>query len=178
MDAINNAQIIIVTKNEMSVTWQPWNISQNYWFYKSVLEGWEIVAESPTSIVFERRRGVGPGWQSIGCSVSADHRIIIVDTHITGFYEINLHYKYEGQSRTLIFIQNNISFAANSGGYISLNPNKNNTIFPVYADLGRDAGNEFTAKTIGIGVGQLEVLSCSGRKMPNIDSRIMYSIIN
>jgi hypothetical protein len=128
----NNApDVVVTTARSMSVDWQPWSLSSNYWFYKPILQQYTPEQTSPTTIVWKKTRPVI--WGSVKCEVNNEGApYFALPGGGAGLYEIRLSMsKLLHDSRGLLFIKNNISQVTDRDGYISLNTEKGFYEFPV-----------------------------------------------
>lgn len=156
---LQNADIIISTRLIASRDWQPWSISQNYWFYENLFNHWSVVALSPTTLVWQKNKLVLPSV-IINCQpeLSPQGTVLKLNVPKAAYYEISLHYNMLSSSRSLFMIQNNISFAWDAAGYISLNPNKTDIKFPAYFKVAGE--NNLQTKIIGNSDSHLKISSC------------------
>ena len=46
-ESLSRADIIISTRYKTSTTWQPWNLTMNFWFYDELISRWEPKQTSP-----------------------------------------------------------------------------------------------------------------------------------
>ncbi len=163
---IGGADYAITTRYDSSPVWQPWSISQNYWFYREVFQDFSPVAYSPAVVVWERRRS-GRKFPDIGCSVAADGRNISIRSIVEGIYEVTLRYSAPGSGRRIVMLQNNLSFGAGAGGFVSLNPKNTAAILPVL--LKPSDGGQFMLKTFGRSGAEARIEACSARKIELLD---------
>jgi hypothetical protein len=132
---LQSADTIISTRYSTSPMWQPWNLSQNYWFYENLLRDWTpYYTLSPTTVVWHKSENKRQ-FKDINCIFNNNESpSLLLQAQDSGFYEIEMQYNFSGNSRSLIMVRNNISFGGDVGGYISINPNATNVKFPVYIE--------------------------------------------
>lgn len=128
----NPPDLVVTSPRSMSIDWQPWSLSFNYWFYKPLLQFYTPVKTSPTTIVWKKNNSV-TSWESVKCEVkNGKSPYFNLPESSSGFYEIDLNLKERSHSnRTLLLVKNNLSNVAARDGYISLNPQKLHFQFPV-----------------------------------------------
>lgn len=124
-------KLIITTRYSTSPMWQPWNISENFWFYERLFEGWQPVMTSPTTVLWKpgSHFNFGPMQK---CRYDSDSKILVLPDAGAGFHKVALEYKLESSSRSLLLIKNNISFPFDANGFVSLNPKQVLAHFPVF----------------------------------------------
>lgn len=130
--ANNEPGYYITTKASFSPDWQPWNLSQNYWFYKPILEKYSPIAYSPATIVWKRNDKLNMMKNKIDCVVNKDRTSFSLISPERGFYELTIEYSVNSSGRILLLVENNISFASDSFGKVSLDPILTRSTFPVY----------------------------------------------
>ena len=94
-DSLKKADLIITTRYSTSTTWQPWNLSQNYWFYDDLIANWAPILTSPTTIVWKRAHDRS-AFLRVACHVSADENSFTLPQSALGFYRITLGYSSVG----------------------------------------------------------------------------------
>ena len=125
------ADMVISTRYEASPNWQPWSLTQNYWFYQTLLEGWVPSVSSPTTVIWHRV--VHPRvLQSVDCRIDQNGSSLILVAPHAGFYDIDLKYAFSGVRRSIVLVKNYISYGLDAGGYASVDPRGTNAQFPVY----------------------------------------------
>lgn len=135
-DGIQNADMVITTRPNsypLASKWQPWSISSNYWFYQILFKSYDYISASPKTFIWKKSNFI-PVDKTIPCFVLRENNktyLNILDS-FPGFYEVNINYKDALGRRHLIMMQNNINYAMDSNGFISINPNLESTIFPAY----------------------------------------------
>lgn len=161
-ERLEKADIIISTRFATSSEWQPWNLSQNFWFYDELLSRWAPDFISPTSVIW--RRVARPREHiDVACRISPERDKIILEPALAGYYRVMLDYRFSGGRRNLLLVKNNISFGGDAGGYVSISPTGSHTVIPVLID--QDSGNMFDSKVIGKGSHRLVIESCKAQKI-------------
>lgn len=161
---LDGAGLIISTKYSTSPTWQPWNFSQNYWFYERLVKGWSPYYHSPKTVIWTKDDSPR-SFASADCS--ANDRGITLNATQAGFYELDIAYQFSGAGRFLTMMRNNISFGSDAEGYISLDPKGTNAKLPVYVK--NPGATSFDMKVIGKGNYRFHIQSCSAIHIPAID---------
>lgn len=166
--------LVISTSHAASPAWQPWNLSQNYWFYRELLLNWSPSASSPSTIVWHRNDS-SRTFQAVACRVDGPSRLIITrGTTEPALFETDISYRVSGNGRFLLMVRNNISVGEDANGYVSLDPSQTHARVPVYIA----GASEETLDVKAIGNAdpasfQLEFLSCSARRFDSIPSEFL-----
>lgn len=168
---IADADLIVTTRFATSPTWQPWNLSQNFWFYEDLLSNWAPDFVSPTTIVW-RKTDKSREYENVNCQVSNDGSSFSLDSEDIGFYKVTLNYSLTGAGRYLLMVQNNISFGADADGYVSLPPESSTATIPTL--ITKDSGNVFKAKIVGSDNIDLKMKSCSAKKIAYSNEEVLY----
>lgn len=164
-----SADIIVSTKYSTSPLWQPWSFSQNFWFYEELLVHWMPVFESPSSVVW-RKTAQPRNFSRVACQVTNDGNGIVVGDGDDGFYAVTLQYSSSGAGRRLIMMRNNISFADDAGGYVSIPPAGSEIKIPV---LVTKRNNNFESKVVGSDKVRLTIDACSAEKINFKDDNVL-----
>ena len=159
-DSLKKADLIITTRYSTSTTWQPWNLSQNYWFYDDLIANWAPILTSPTTIVWKRAHDRS-AFLRVACHVSPDENSFTLPQSAPGFYRITLGYSSVGGGRHLLMVRNNISYGADAGGFLSLMPGNHIATFPVL--LSSEEIEVFNLKVIG--EAHAEISSCTADRV-------------
>jgi hypothetical protein len=163
---MQNADIVISTRrtNFEAKIWQPWNLSQNYWFYESLLSKYSISFVSPNTIVW-RQTGIATPMKNFPCEPVhiAGNTALKVTIPSSGYYEVDMKYKANGNSRSLVMVQNHINFGSDSDGYISINPKTNQAKFPAYFKATEHA--LLNIKVVGNKDTSIEVSTCTAKQI-------------
>lgn len=169
--ALQSADIIISTRSSTSPEWQPWSLSQNYWFYEGLLRDWTPSFMSPTTIVW-RKSEHSRLFKNVDCTVANNgSRSLSIASQKPGFYEIDMQYSASRSGRFITMIRNNISFGADAGGYISINPKATKVKFPAYIE---GAGPVvLDVKVIGNDNYFFDIKSCAVKQIPTTDGEIL-----
>lgn len=169
-DSIRDADLVVTTRYKLSTDWQPWNLSQNYWFYDELFKNWEIVTQSPTTIIWKRAERVNNSH--IVPSTIGAHGELRINVPKSGFYKIELRYKLHCSSRCLLMLQNNISFAADADGFVSVDPKGDNVVYPVYAMAAGE--NIFKQKVVNGNLNDFLVLNCTVSTIPSFSNEVLH----
>ena len=167
---LQGADVIISTRYSTSPMWQPWLLSQNYWFYENLLRDWTPSTLSPTTIVW-RKNEHSRQFKDVDCTVGTMAQSLILRTQEPGFYEIDMRYSFYGSGRHLMMVANNISFGADANGYVSVDPKAARVKFPVYIDKAGDAILE--TKVIGNANYNFDIKSCAARLIPAVSEEVL-----
>lgn len=168
---MDNADIITTTRYRLSPIWQPWNLSQNYWFYDKLFREWDIVGQFPTNLIW-RKLSKPREFIVVPCEVDPVARVIRLNVLRSGFYRVELDYDLATENRRLLMLQNNISFAPDAKGYVSVEPTGRTVIFPVYIPSPNE--NELHAKVVNGRLEELSVRSCKASAIPEISSEVLH----
>lgn len=171
---LQSADTIISTRYSTSPAWQPWNLSQNYWFYEYLLKNWTPLYLSPATIVWQKSESTRPS-KSIDCHF--DHKgipLLMLNAQDSGFYEIEMEYNFSGTGRALIMVRNNLSFGADAGGYVSIDPKARRVKFPVYIPKAGVAPLDI--KFIGTSYNNFQINSCSAQKISLVDGEVLHIV--
>ena len=168
--SIDQADIVITTRYDASPKWQPWNVSQNYWFYDELFAGWAPVAQSPATVVWRKIDSTRPS-KKVACEISNDGKAFAVNAE-PGFYRVTLTYSSSSAGRYLLMVRNNINFAWDGGRYFSLDPSATRAIFPVLVSVAD--GNQFDLKTISYAGAEFAIHSCAAQTIEFHDQEILH----
>lgn len=166
-----DADIIISTRYNTS-RWQPWNLSQNYWFYEELIEHWTPHEMSPTTVVWRKNDG-RRNYKTVGCIVDENARSVIIDAPVVGFYDLEMRYTFNATGRSLLMIRNNVSFGSDAGGYVSLNPKGSIVKLPVY--MPQAGSNNLDIKVVGSSDYVLKLSGCVARQIIFNYDEIMHT---
>lgn len=171
---LQRADIIISTRSSISPEWQPWNLSQNYWFYENLLSDWVAYRVSPTTIVWKKhKREQLRLFKAVDCTVVSINGLpsLILTVADTGFYEIDMQYKFFGNGRFLTMIRNNISFGGDANGYVSIDPKATSVKFPVYFE--KAGAVTLDTKIVGNIDFNFDIKSCAAKHIPIMGNDIL-----
>lgn len=165
------ANVIISTRNSTSPIWQPWNLSQNYWFYENLLRDWALSALSPTTIVWRKSKH-SRRLEDVNCSVGSNgSRLLTIRAQGPGFYEIDMQYHFHGSGRYLTMVRNNISFGADANGYVSIDSKATRVKFPVYIE--NASATTLDIQVIGDANFIFDIKSCAAKYIPAINEEVL-----
>nr|VFK11739.1 MAG: hypothetical protein BECKLPF1236B_GA0070989_10247 [Candidatus Kentron sp. LPFa] len=168
---VDDADLVITTRYRLSRDWQPWNLSQNYWFYDELFKKWEVVGYSPTTVIWSKTDNHRE-FDPIPCTVDAVAKTIRLNVLRSGFYRVVLDYELSTKKRRLLMFQNNISFAPDAKGYISVDPAGSSVIYPVY--ISSLNSSELNTKVVGGTQEELLLHRCEASSIPNISSEVLH----
>jgi hypothetical protein len=124
---------VITSSQQVSGLWFGWNLSANWWFYKTLLQNYEYQQTSP-STYFWSKRSEADVWPSVGCHIENDAtgRGVVIEADHVGYYEVTLARSGTQvlNSRSLLLVKNNLNYAF-IDGYVSINPHAQEQSFPV-----------------------------------------------
>lgn len=158
---LDSVEWVVSTRHITSPEWLSWNLSQNYWFYRKLFRSFTPVLLSPATILWKRHTASPPPAKELGCTINKQGNGLIVNAPTAGFYEVETHYRVQGSGRSLIMLQNHISYGADAGGRLSINPFDSTVIFPVYLD--EPGSRELMATVIGNTNVSVAFESCKAR---------------
>jgi len=165
------ADTLISTRYGFIPDWQPWNLSQNFWFYEELLSKWEPDYISPTTIVW-RKIGKPREQKIIGCQVSGKKNSFSLESEAEGFYAVTLNYTVTGSGRYLLMLKNNISYAADADGYVSLPPGNSSASIPVL--IKHESGNIFDTKIVGNNNIRIDIESCTAKEIAFTNDDVLH----
>jgi hypothetical protein len=99
--ALKDAEVIITTLNSTAPEWQPWNLSQNFWFYDELLKNWTPNGLSPTTVVWHKNENTR-SFKSVDCYSGSDSNTFSLSVQEPGFYRVELNYNFSGRGRHLL----------------------------------------------------------------------------
>lgn len=161
-----DADKIVSTRFRVSPSWQPWNISQNFWFYEELLNKWEPGFISPTTVVW-RRINAPRRDPVVPCHV-LDNTTVVLAADSDGYYKVRLSYATSGSGRFLLMMRNNISFR----GYMSL-PTIDRGHVAIPARVTADTGTVFDLKVVGNPSVTAVVETCEARKIEFANEEVL-----
>jgi hypothetical protein len=158
------ADVVITSARVVSNEWLDWNVSANYWLYKTLFEFYTPVFYAPTTIVWEKDGKVRGQWRSVNCAAVEDK--ILLDAPTPGYYEVTLtsQTQHLTSSRYLTMFENNMNYSVFEIGKISLSPHQNTQMFPVFAAT--TGKNEFEFEVRPRGTVKMTIESCSAKTIP------------
>jgi hypothetical protein len=121
---------IITITNSSAPQWQPWNFSANYWFYKVLVENYEPMQTSPSTLVWTKT--ITKKRSEVECKINKSGENFSLINVISGYYEVTINADISLKGRSLSLIKNNINYALDAKGYLSLDPTKTSFTFPVH----------------------------------------------
>ncbi len=170
---LKDADVVISTRYSTDTIWQPWNLSQNYWFYDELLNNRTIIYLSPTTVVWSKHKDIDiNSINNLVCHVDQDSMRLIVDISEAGFYTVNLNYELVGNGRFVLMVKNNISFGMDANGYVSLDPNGRVAKFPVY--FSSESLNALDIKVLGVSGYSFKVMNCEVYNILMVNSNVLH----
>lgn len=166
------AKIIISTRYTTAPEWQPWNLSQNYWFYDELLKRWTPHELSPTTVVW-LKDSKAKQYKSTDCNIDNKSKLLVLNAPFSGFYELEMKYSLAGDGRFILMVKNNISFGADAGGYVSLNPKGRIAKFPVY--ISQAGLSPLDIKVAGTSKYDLELVGCDAHQISLADNNVLHT---
>ncbi|MGY1804719.1 hypothetical protein ACI78T_15670 [Blastococcus sp. SYSU D00922] len=110
---------VVVTTAPQMDEWITWNLSANWWFYRTLFQGYAPEQTSPNTLVWKRDEPVR--WTSTPCRVGSSG--IELDAPSAGMYEVTLRYTGPGRNaRAYTMVQNNINMVLTGEGFVALDP--------------------------------------------------------
>lgn len=128
---IDSVDYVITTRRLSEDSWQSWSFTQNYWFYKKVLQEFKPVYHGPLTIIWKRYKDNGVSLSKSNCTVNQNSKSYMINDSRKGFYDVKLTYKIHS-SRILLLAQNNISRYGNF--FASLDTVASSMKIPVFYD--------------------------------------------
>lgn len=171
--ALHNADLVITTRYITSSEWQPWGISQNFWFYEDLLLRWEPELVSPRTIVWRKTDKIRNNVE-VGCQISEQKNSFALDSDKEGFFKVTLEYESFGKGRYLLMLKNNISFSGGAQGHVSLPPGKSTATIP--ALITQYSGNVFGSKLVGNDTATFVIESCSAKEISYRNNDVLYEV--
>jgi hypothetical protein len=171
-DALDKADLVTTTRYRLSIYWQPWNLSQNYWLYDQLFHHYDVTGISPTTVIWQKRK-TPRVFQPVPCSLDTTARTLHLTVPKPGFYRIALDYQLLSNSRRrLLMFQNHISFAPDANGYVSVDPQGKHVVYPVYIGSAQAS----TLKNLVVQGAQKELVlkKCSASAIPNLPADVLH----
>jgi hypothetical protein len=175
--------IVTTRATTLMSLWQQWGLSQNYWLYQPILEQFEPLYRSPSTVVWRRMATARP-MPEVACAVAdatGDKASIRLDTQagpnassyrdLPPYFEVTLRYRFDGHGRFLLMARNNIEYVIGSRGYVSIDPGATTATYPVYVADG--GANPLEVKVIGPGAHTLTLTGCSARRITLQDTDLL-----
>jgi hypothetical protein len=169
---LKDAHFLISTRYTTATEWQPWNLSQNYWFYEELIKNWTPYDLSPTTVVWIKDSNSKGEFKSTDCNVDKKSKRLVLNAPIVGFYELEMKYSLAGDGRFILMAKNNISFGADADGYVSLDPKGRVAKFPVY--ISQTGLSPLEIKITGTSAFDLELLGCDVHQIPMVNSNVLH----
>jgi hypothetical protein len=164
---VNRPDYLITTRFEVSSVWQPWGFSTNYWFYREILDHYQLIGSGPSTYVWKRGRS-GMSRTIAECNVlNNGHKFSISGS--VGLYEVELEYLAQKSNRTVVLVKNNISFGVDMPGYVSINQSATSAVFPVYAPR---AGSTLFGSMVNEDRSGLSITACHATRMDGVAREI------
>lgn len=163
-ERLKHADIVISSKNSFDDVWQPWGLSQNYWFYQELIENFTPYATSPSTLVWKRKDVTINHADKVCMFNNIGTPTITIDNDREGFYEVTMEYEFSSTGRFLTMVKNNISFAAGAQGYVSFDPEGSSVTFPAYL---KEQSSPLDVTLIGTAPHNFSIKSCKARFITN-----------
>jgi hypothetical protein len=172
IEKLQSAKVIITTRYSAAPEWQPWNLSQNFWLYDELLTNWTPYALSPTTIVW-RKNDRGRLHKSVETNLGNNGYSVIIKADKPGFYRMEVEYSFRGRGlrRHLLMVRNNLSFGADAGGYVSIDPSGEKVIFPAY--IANAGPTKLNFKVLGGGQYDLKIKSALASRILFVNEHVL-----
>lgn len=122
---------VVTTAPYLSGEWVSWNISANWWFYRTLFHHFIPTQSSPNTIVW-KRSDTAAAPISGTCTVAADGQSVAVRSPATGLHELTVQYRGPGtSSRGFSMLRNDIDGALDAYGSVALDPSATSQSVPV-----------------------------------------------
>ena len=169
-----SGQDIVTTTLRGFSAWQAWSLTSNYWLYRELIRGYDVVFQSPTTVVWKKRDGASFQFPEAECELDANNGFY-VQSERSGYHEVEL--VIDGRrlpSRSLIMMQNNINYAWTGGGFSPLDASQVVHRFPV--KVGSE-GNYFRGVILGGSAKQEPYLiGCKARYIPPVSEHVFETL--
>lgn len=127
----SQADTIVTTRSSYSSIWQPWLVSENYWFYSPLFHEFEVVGMGPHTVIW--RRGARQVFEPMDCQPAEQGAGIVINVTKLGYAEIEVAYRADAEpKRKLVMLRNNINNVGGMRGYFSIDPSKMTLVFPAF----------------------------------------------
>lgn len=167
---LQEVDIIVTTRYSISNQWQPWSLSQNFWFYGELLSRWQPELLSPTTIVW-RKLARPRAAKDITCTVVDKGQGFLLDAEAEGFFAVTLDYTFSATGRFLLMLENDISYGGDAGGYVSLPPMDSTISVPVL--VRPESSHVYTPKPVGPGSADVHINSCKARTISYTNDEVL-----
>jgi hypothetical protein len=167
---LKNAETIVSSRYSTSPDWQAWSVSYNYWFYQELFRNWEVEYVTPKTVMW--RKAARPiVFPTVNCEVDPKGTSFALPDQGPGFFEVHLGYSVSDNSRALYFVENSISYAVGSAGYVSVDPSADKATIPVQISAFTD--NRFNTHSSEDGGPGLRILECQAFKIMNAHPEVL-----
>jgi hypothetical protein len=142
-----------------------WLTSVNWWFYGALLQNYDQEQISPNNVLW-RRIAVPRTWPAAECHIeNSPEPYISIETPDLGYYEVTLRYSSKFSRGTLLHVRNNLSYAVDAEGYLSIDPRASQWTFPaaILAPGRNRLGFRLTTRSDTLD--RLRLLGCTARKI-------------
>jgi hypothetical protein len=163
-------EYIITTRNKFDEVWQPWSLTQNYWFYENLFRDYSIVYTGPSTLIWKKNKS-SRIFNNIDCAISPKGESFYFEAKSKEYYEVELYYNYVGKNRVVIGAENNINQAGFIGGFVSLDPNNSMLKFPVFTH--KNGNNIKIKKVIGQSPQNLIFIKCFVKEIPEFSQEVL-----
>ena len=165
--SLAEADYIVTTKTVDFSIWQHGSVSQNFWFYKELYLEWEPVLSTPNTTLWKKLPSKRI-LNDIECQITKNKDAFIIKTDVVDLINVTLNYSITAQGRHLSLVKNNLSYASDAAGYVSINPKSDNVSIPI---LSRGNKNEtYDIKIIGGENSEIFISFCNASRFI-IDSK-------
>ena len=112
LKGFEESDIVISTRYSSEQFWQPWTVTQNFWFYEQLFLNWEQEFLSPRTIVWRKLKKPRE-LKFIDCKISLDKTSFQLKSNKKGYYAVDLQYEFFGRKtkRNLVLFNTNFILA-------------------------------------------------------------------
>jgi hypothetical protein len=111
--------------------WFGWSFSANWWFHRVLLQNYDPKILTPSTILW--KPASSRIWPTVPCTIDNLRHEISLHSQSDGLYELTLDTsEFSLGFNEFLMVQNNINHAADSNGYIAIDPNGETSTIPVY----------------------------------------------
>lgn len=178
-----SADKVITTRRTMTY-WQPWLLSANWWFYEPLLRNYVPSDLSPRTVIW--KRGAPRRWREVACSVDQDagqeRNGVVLEAPRAGLYEVEIAYAVSDAAgtREILMMKNNLNYAADAEGYLSVDPRGSKASFPVAVDAAGSVDVPARLHGPADAKGMVSIASCVARlvRLDHIDRDLLASVMS
>ena len=125
----------VITSSPEIGDWFAWNISANWWFYRTLFMNYSAEINSPLTLHWQRQSQAE--WPTVDCTITNMGRAIEIRNTSADFYEVKISYTgIRSDQREFSMIQNNLNIVQSPNAYLALDPREKTQSFPVLGIIG------------------------------------------